>query len=155
MTKDEYMEKLANEVLERDGCGYSMLRCGFYVLLLVLLLSSCATQTRIEYRDRDVDHYITNTVHDTLRIKEKDSTYHQIVVRNDTVFDTKYIERTKWRDRIVERHDTVTKDSVVTEYEERVAEVVKYPKTYWWLLGISIISIMIGFIKFAKWLKIV
>ena len=123
--------------------------------LVILCLFSCATRTKIEYRDRDVNHYVTNTVHDTLRIETTDSTYHKIIVRNDTVYDTKYKERTRWRDRIVERHDTLWRDSVVTEYKERVAEVVKFPKTYWWFVGISIISFIFAFVKLLRWLRII
>lgn len=116
----------------------------------LIAFSSCATKTRIEYRDRDVNHYITNTVHDTLRIKETDSTHVETITRNDTVFQTVYREKTRWRDRIVEKHDTCWRDSVATEYKETIKEVVKYPKTYWWFLGLSIISIIFAFIKLFK-----
>lgn len=136
-----------------NGCGTFLYIVS--IVLAVMLLASCATRTKIEYRDRDVNHYITNTVHDTVMVKEKDSTYHKIEVRNDTVFDTKYVEKTKWRDHIVEKHDTCYRDSVLTEYKETTKEVVKYPKTFWWLLGISIISIIFAFIKLLRWLRII
>ena len=127
----------------------------FACLTAVLFLTSCITKTKVEYRDRDVNHYITNEVHDTLRIEVKDSTYHLIRVVNDTVYDTKYVERTRWRDRAVERHDTCWRDSVVTEYKETVKEVTKIPKLYRISLVFSFLMIIFALIKFTKWLKIV
>lgn len=126
-----------------------------YCFLITLCLSSCATRTRIEYRDRDVNHYVTNNVHDTLIIGTTDSTYVYVTTKGDTVYQTVYRERTRWRDRIVERHDTCWRDSVATEYKESVREVVKFPKTYWWFLGISIISVIFAFVKVSRWLRMI
>lgn len=129
--------------------------CVLVILIITtLLLSSCSTKTKIEYRDRDVNHYITQYVHDTLRLETKDSTYHFVKVVNDTVFDTKYVERTKWREKVVERHDTCWRDSVVTEYKEKIKEVTKVPKLYSYALIFSILVLIYGLIKLAKWLKI-
>ena len=149
--KDFYTKMWEQNQMLNNGCGTPL-----YVVIIavILLFTSCATKTKIEYRDRNVDHYITNTVHDTLTVHEKDSVYHVIRTINDTVYDTKYVERTKFRDRVVERHDTCWRDSVMTEYKETTKEVVKYPKTYWWLLGFSVISIIVAFIKLSRWLRI-
>lgn len=121
---------------------------------ILCLFASCATKTKIEYRDRDVNHYITQYVHDTLKIETKDSTYHMVKVVNDTVFDTKYVERTKWREKVVERHDTCYRDSVVTQYKETIKEVTKVPKLYSYALIFSVLVLIYGLIKLAKWLKI-
>ena len=128
--------------------------CVLVVLIIITLLLSCSTKTKIEYRDRDVNHYITQYVHDTLRLETKDSTYHFVKVVNDTVFDTKYVERTKWRDRVVEKHDTCYRDSVVTQYKETIKEVTKVPKIYSWALIFSVLVLIYGLIKLTKWLKI-
>ena len=129
--------------------------CVLVILIIItLLLSSCSTKTKIEYRDRDVNHYVTQYVHDTLRLETKDSTYHFVKVVNDTVFDTKYVERTKWRDRVVEKHDTCYRDSVVTQYKETIKEVTKVPKIYSWALIFSVLVLIYGLIKLTKWLKI-
>ena len=125
-----------------------------FVLSLLAFLCSCATKTKIEYRDRDVNHYITNTVHDTLIDKTTDSVYFEVMVKGDTVFKTKYKERTRWRDRIVERHDTCWRDSVVTEYKETTKEVVKIPKIYSISLWFSIICVIFAMIKLMRWLRI-
>lgn len=128
--------------------------CVLVVLIIITLLLSCSTKTKIEYRDRDVNHYVTQYVHDTLRLETKDSTYHFVKVVNDTVFDTKYVERTKWRDKIVEKHDTCYRDSVVTQYKETIKEVTKVPKIYSWALIFSVLVLIYGLIKLTKWLKI-
>lgn len=136
------------------NCG-----CGTYVyaiiaFIVILTLSSCATKTRIEYRDRDVNHYITNTVHDTLIDKSTDSVYFEVKVKGDTVFATKYKEKIRWRDRIVEKHDTCFRDSVVTITKETTKEIVKIPKIYSLSLWFSIICIIFATIKLIRWLRI-
>lgn len=124
-----------------------------WTVFAIVAFTSCATKTRIEYRDRDVNHYITNTVHDTLVDKTTDSIYVEIRTGGDTVYNTKYVEKTRWRDRIVERHDTCWRDSVVTEYKETVKEVIKIPKFYTYSLIFSILVIIFAIIKFYKWLR--
>lgn len=123
-------------------------------VICVLLFCSCATKTVVEYRDRDVNHYNTVVQHDTLRENTHDSIYVEIKTQGDTVYNTKYIERTRWRDRIVERHDTCYKDSVVTEYKETTKEIVKIPKIYSFSLWFSIICIIFAMIKLMRWLRI-
>lgn len=118
----------------------------------ILLFSSCATKTKIEYRDRDVNHYITNTVHDTLIEKSTDSIFQEIKVSGDTVFVTKYKLQTKWRDRVAYK-DSVVRDSIiVNNYKEEIKEVTKIPKIYTIAFIIAIIIIILAGIKI--WLKI-
>lgn len=121
--------------------------------LSLFLLAACATRTRIEYRDRDVNHYITNTIHDTLINNTRDSIYVEVLAKGDTIWRTKYVEKTKWRDRIVERHDTCWRDSIVVEYKENVKEVTRVPKIYKFSLLLSILCIIFVFIKLTRWLK--
>lgn len=121
--------------------------------LSLFLLAACATRTRIEYRDRDVNHYITNTIHDTLINNTRDSIYVEVLAKGDTIWRTKYVEKTKWRDRIVERHDTCWRDSIVVEYKENVKEVTRVPKIYKFSLLLSILCIIFVFIKITRWLK--
>lgn len=128
----------------------------FVVTTCLLFLCSCATKTKVEYRDRVVDNYITQVVHDTLKEQTSDSVYYEVVTRHDTVFSTKYKEKTKWRDRIVERHDTCWRDSIVTEYKETVKEVVKIPKIFWLSMIFSIICIIFVAVKvYVKWHKVI
>ena len=153
MTKDEYVTKIWNNSIGNTGCFWQTMKICL-IALCVMMLASCATKTKIEYRDRDVNHYITNTVHDTLIDKTTDSVYFEVKVKGDTVFQTKYKEKTRWRDRIVERHDTCWRDSVVMEYKETVKEVTKIPKIYRISLIFSILVIIFAFVKLYRWLQI-
>ena len=152
MDENEYYEMLFHKSVNQ-GCGVPTIVV--IALIVVILLSSCATRTKIEYRDRDVNHYITNVVHDTVIEKSTDSVYVAVTTKGDTVYKDVYREKVRWRDRIVEKHDTCWRDSIVTEYKEITKEVVKFPKTYWWFLCISIISIIFAIVKVLKWLRMI
>lgn len=147
-------ESWYNRQLRNNGGCFGF---GLYmalVLIFVFMCSSCTT-TRVEYRDRVVDNYITQVVHDTLREQTSDSVYYEVVTRHDTVFATKYKERIKWRDRIVERTDTCWRDSVVTEYKEVTKEVVKIPKIYQYSLFFSIFVVIFVAIKLYRKFRVV
>lgn len=120
---------------------------------LILLLSSCATKTKIEYRDRDVNHYITNTVHDTLIDRSTDSVYVYTRIKGDTVFVEKYNTKIRWRDRVVERRDTCWRDSIAIQYKEKIKEVVKIPKIYKFAFAFSIIVLIFAIVKVLIWLR--
>lgn len=150
MTKEEYFVEVWQRSMRNQGC-LSVVAC--ILVAFILMLSSCATKTRIEYRDRVVDHYNTVTVHDTLKIHDKDSVYHLIRVVNDTVYDTKVIEKTRWRDHVITKTDTCFRDSVQTEYKETVKEVVKFPKTYWYAVGFSILFFILVAYKLYEFIK--
>ena len=153
MDNDELYARIMHESLtQRNGCGQPML--AMIIIAIVLIFSSCATKKQIEYVDREVVKYQKEVVHNTLLQHTHDSIYHTVFQKGDTVFDTKYVEKTRWRDRIVEKHDTCWKDSISTEYKENTKEVVKYPKTYWWFLGISILFFIFAFVKLFRWLRI-
>lgn len=139
------------ETVQNGGCLGRTLMFLMLAVVFCMAFSSCATRTKIEYRDRDVYHYVTKVEKDTVTERVHDSVY--IHERNDTVWFEKW--HTKYVDKIVERHDTCWRDSVVTEYKETTKEVVKFPKTYWWFLGISIISIIFAFVKVSRWLRLI
>ena len=124
------------------------------VVITIILMTSCATKTKIEYRDRIVDHYITKEVHDTLKENTTDSVYFEVMVKGDTVYKTKYKEKTLWRDRIVEKHDTCYRDSVLTECKETIKEVTKIPKIYKYSLFFSIAILIFAIIKFVRWAQV-
>ena len=119
-------------------------KIALFVSTIVMLnvLTSCSLLKKIEYRDLVVDHYNTVTVHDTTKIKEKDSTYHFIRVVNDTVFDTKYVEKTKYRDRVVVKTDTCYRDSIQVQIKESVVEKQKIPKWCYYCLVVSVLFII-------------
>lgn len=135
-----------NSPMGRIGCGCPVV---IAILLSMFLFCSCATKTKIEYVDREVEKLVVREVHDTLREQVHDSTI--IREKGDTLLIEKW--HTKYRDRIVVKTDTCWRDSIQVEYKEKIEEVVKYPKSYWYLLGISILFIIFAFIKLARWLK--
>lgn len=151
MTSEEEKAKVMKECMEKamyNGCGTQMMVA--FALIVILFFSSCATRTQIEYRDRIVDHYITKVEKDTVIEKMHDSVY--IHSKGDTVWFEKW--HTKYVDKIVLRHDTCWRDSVVTEYKESVKEVVKIPKIFKYSLIFSILVIIFAIIKMVKWLKV-
>lgn len=129
----------------------------FFVLTLLVafVFSSCATKTLIEYRDRDVNHYITKVEKDTVIKNTHDSIYYEVVMKGDTVFATKYKERFVYLDKIQIRCDTCWRDSIVTEYKETVKEVTKIPKIYKISFVFAILCCIFALIKLTKWLKII
>lgn len=128
---------------------------GLVILCLaVVLLTSCATKTKVEYRDRIVDHYITNEVHDTCNVYVHDSIYHTIYQKGDTVFDTKYIERTKEREVLVYKSDTCWKDSVQVVTKDNVVEKKYIPKWAYYTLAICVLIVIYIIYRIVRWLKL-
>ena len=147
-----YVEQWRKQQLMNSGCGTPVLYA--IIIAVIMLFSSCATKTKIEYRDRDVVKYNTSYVHDTTFVEKHDSVYHTIFQKGDTVYDTKYVERTRWRDNIVVKKDTCWRDSIVTIKKETVKEVTKIPKLFWISMCFSILVIIFAFVKLFRWLQI-
>lgn len=146
-------ESFVGDVRRRMNAQGCFPQLAAFVLFFVLLLSSCATKTRIEYRDRIVDNYIIRYVRDTLIDKQSDSVYVEVFTKGDTVYKIKYKEIRRFVDKIVERHDTLWRDSISTEKVEVVREVKKIPKLYSYSMVFSIFIIIFAIIKIAKWLR--
>ena len=127
-----------------------LLKCSVFVMLLCFLVG-CATKKQIEYVDREVVKYVTKVHHDTLINNVHDSIYHTIFQKGDTIYDTKYVCHTKYRDKIVAKTDTCWRDSVVVQNKNKVKEVTKIPKIFWASLFFSIICIIFAIIKLLKW----
>ena len=139
------------EQLSNIGCGTPFYVC--FILSLVFFLSSCATRTVVEYRDRDVNHYITKVEKDTVTRNTRDSVYFEVIQKGDTVFATKYKERYIYLDKIQIRRDTCWRDSIVTQYKENVKEIKKIPKIYKYSLVFSILCVIFAILKLVRWLK--
>lgn len=134
-----------------SGCGTPVIYA--IIIAVIMLFSSCATKTKIEYRDRDVVKYSTSYVHDTTFVEKHDSVYHTIFQKGDTVYDTKYVERTRWRDNIVVKKDTCWRDSIVTIKKETVKEVTKIPKLFKIAFVFSILVVIFAIVKLIRWLQ--
>ena len=124
------------------------------VLFTVLIFCSCATRTKIEYIDREVVKYQKQVVHDTLINNIHDSVYHTVFQRGDTIYDTKYVEKTKYRDRVVVKTDTCYRDSIQVQIKKSVVEKQKIPKWCYYCLVVSVLFIIFALIKLIRWLQI-
>lgn len=125
-----------------------------FILFTILVFYSCATKTKIEYVDREVVRYETKIQHDTLINNIHDSVYHTVFQKGDTIYDTKYVEKTKYRDRVVVKTDTCYRDSIQTVIKESVKEKQIIPKWCYYLLVFSIIVIIFAIIKVVRWIQI-
>ena len=122
-------------------------------IAITVIVTSCATRTKVEYRDGVVDHYITNIVHDTLIDKTTDSVYVNVYTKGDTVFSERYKEKIRWRDRIVVKHDTCWRDSTTIIRKETTKEITKIPKLFKISFVISTLVIIFAFVKFIRYIK--
>lgn len=112
----------------------------FLLSVATMLLVCCATKRSNEYQERIVTQYVTKEIHDTLREKSSDSVHVEVKTLNDTVYVTKYKERVRWRDKIVVKTDTITRDSVVVRELEVVKEKRIVPK---WCYGSMVILCLV------------
>ena len=110
----------------------------FLVLLLAWVLTGCKTCECLpttEYRDSIVTRYR----HDTIQTYEKDSIY--IHAKGDTVWRERWSIR--WRDKIVERHDTIYCDQETeTVRVERV--VPAYYKGVSWAFWVLVVLLVVA-----------
>ncbi len=149
--KIEYARMWHEQQKQNVGCGTPLYAC--IIIAVVLFFSSCATRTVIEYRDRDVNHYITKVEKDTVTQNTRDSIYFEVIKKGDTVYATKYKEKYIYLDKIQIRCDTCWRDSIVTQYKENVKEIKKIPKIYKVSLAFSILCVIFAILKFVRWLK--
>lgn len=123
-----------------------------YIVVVCIVFCSCATKTKIEYVDREVVKYETKIQHDTLYNNIHDSIYHTIYQIGDTIYNTKYVEHIKWKERIVVQVDTVRQDSISVQINEKTIEKVKIPKWCYYSLVSLFIIIIFAILKIYKWL---
>lgn len=114
------------------------------------LLASCATKKVVEYRNRDVNHYITSVLHDTLINNERDSVYVDVFVKGDTVFKTRYKERLVKSERIITKRDTCWRDSIVVVREEITKENKKIHKIKNIAFGVCVLFIIFAILKLRR-----
>jgi len=151
MTREEYTRMVWEETVQNGGCFGRTLMLMVIAVVFCMAFTSCATRTKIEYRDRDVYHYVTKVEKDTVTERVHDSIY--IHAKGDSFFVERW--HTKYVDRIVLRTDTMWRDSIVTIRKETTKEVVKVPKIYKYSLIISILVIIFATIKLLRWLRVI
>lgn len=132
----------------RIGCGSPVV--AVIVVAIILAFSSCATKREIQYVDREVVKYETKIQHDTLINNIHDSVYHTVFQKGDTIYDTKYVEKTKYRDRVVVRIDTCYRDSIQTVIKESVKEKQITPSWCYYCLVVSILFVIFAIVKVIR-----
>ena len=151
MDNDELYAKMMQEsLMQRNGCGQTMLAT--IIIAIILVFSSCATKKQIEYVDREVVKYQKEFVHDTLVQHTHDSVYHTVFQKGDTVYDTRYVEKTKWRDRVVYKTDTCYRDSISVQVQKNTVEVQKIPKWCYFCLVFCILFAIFALRKLVLWI---
>ena len=149
MNDKRFYNRLWNDSpMGRIGCGSPIVAT--IIITLILVFSSCATKTKIEYVDREVVKYETKIQHDTLINNIHDSVYHTVFQKGDTIYDTKYVEKTKYCDRVVVRIDTCYRDSIQTVIKESVKEKQIIPKWFYFCVVISILFIIFAIVKLIR-----
>ena len=153
MNNNTFYNRLWEESpMGRIGCGSPIVAT--IVITLILVFSSCATKREIQYVDRDVVKYETKIQHDTLINNIHDSVYHTVFLKGDTIYDTKYVEKTKYRDRVVVKTDTCYRDSIQTVIKESVKEKQIIPKWCYYLLVFSILFVIFAIVKAIRWIQV-
>lgn len=121
-------------------------------VFVILLFSSCATKTKIEYVDRDVVKYEYKTRIDTLFENTHDSIFQTIYQKGDTIYNIKYKEKIKYKNKYVYLTDTIYKDSIQTLYKQSVTEKKIIPKWCYSSLAVWLLLLIFATYKIYKWL---
>lgn len=124
------------------------------IVFFLLLLVSCATKTKIEYVDREVVKYETKVQHDTLVNNVHDSIFHTIMQKGDTIFDTKYVEKVKYRDKIQYKSDTLWRDSIQVQVKKEIVEKKIIPKWCYFCLFVCCLFAIFAIKKIILWVQI-
>lgn len=109
-----------------------------FLLLLLLLLTSCGSQREIEHVWHHDTVYSNSVVHDSV---DRWHTHYEYL-RGDTL----HVVDTFWRDRWHVAHDTAYK-TVVDVQEREVEKVVEKRVTVWWPVWVAI-GLVVGFVAF-------
>lgn len=142
--------RLYKKGLQAPQKGCKLQRKGLQALALLLCLTmvSCRGAKEIV---KEVPVYVHDTTYQTL--VQHDSTYvdrwHEIVVKGDTVFDTRI--EVKYKEYVV--HDTSYQvQEVPTIVTQTETIEVKKPLRWWqWLLmGIGVVAIL-AFVNYVYW----
>ena len=141
--------------LYRENITYGNLGCGTpmfaaIIIGIIILFSSCATKTKIEYVDREVVKYETKVQRDTLINNVHDSIF--VEHKGDTVFVNKW--HTVVKEKIKEKVDTCWRDSIRIQTTEKTVEVQKIPKWCYCSLVVCFLFIIFAIVKLVRCIQI-
>ena len=121
-------------------------------ITIAFIMLSCATKTKIEYVDREVVKDRMHYVHDTEITR--DTIEHNVFMRDDTVFDVKYVKSVQWKDKIVEKTDTFIRDSIQVQVKKEIVEKKVIPKWCYISLLICGLFAIFAIIKLILWKQV-
>lgn len=151
--KEDWRDIWDKSIFGRVGCREKAFIFFAMFFLLLSCLFSCATKTKIEYVDKETVKYVTQKEHDTLVVNTHDSVFYSIVQKADTVYVTKYLERTKFKDRIVNKTDTCFLENNKVQIKENTIVKTKVPKWCYYCLAFCAFCFIFASIKIILWLK--
>lgn len=120
------------------------------IMLTVCVMTGCQSVQPIEHtRDSVRVEYRLDSVY----IYKHDSVFRDRWRNGDTVFVTTEKWRVQWRDRLVERHDTIVSTNTETVQVRYVPDYYKRVSAGFWILLVILLAI-IGFKAYKLYLKI-
>lgn len=143
-------ENKVDEFIQRNGCWIPVLA---FIIAFLLSLIGCKTKTKIEYVDREVVKYEYKTIFDTLVQNAHDSIFQTIYQKGDTIYNIKYKEVIKYKNKSVNKTDTVYKDSIQVQYLKETVEKKVTPKWCYYCLLVSVLFAIFAIYKLYKWLQ--
>lgn len=116
--------------------------------IMFFLLTGCTTARYIPVESVRTDSvYITKEIHDTVTDNIRDSIYHTIFQIGDTIYDTKYVEKTRFKNVVIRETDTISQDSVVIQREEKIVERKVVPKWCYFSLVLCVFLAILLFVR--------
>lgn len=117
-----------------------------HLVTICLLLVGCSPRIVEHIRIEHDTTYIANHVRDSIYFR--DSIYIKEQIKGDTIYIVKY--RDRWREKVKEVHDTITRhqiDTIASEtiIERKVEQPIKGAKkikirAFWWLVAVALIG---------------
>lgn len=108
------------------------------VMVAITMLGGCASVKPIE---QSRDSVRIELRHDSVFVFQHDSVFRDRWRNGDTIFVTLEKWKVKYRDKIVEVHDTIRKDNVQTFVQEIVPTYYKRTSAGFWVLLAIVIAV--------------
>ena len=124
-------------------------RCLLLLSILPVSLSSCRSVSHIQDVGRLSSDSVRSVAVRTDSVILHDSTYHYVYKNADTVVELRYVERTRYRDRLV--HDTVIAQHLDTLRITDTRTVYKESgRGAWQLLPVLLLLVAVVMARYVK-----
>ena len=126
------------------------------IAAVCLIMASCQPRTITQIQVQRDTTYIANHVRDSIYFR--DSIYIKEWQKGDTIRIVEY--RDRWRDRVLQVHDTITRHQIdtialQTTIERKVEQPIRGAKkikirAFWWLVAVALIGYRREIYKLVK-----